>query len=144
MSKKNSDLVAPMMSHLHTVMRLEQSMGGFQYDWKAHREMCAAGASTWARRYPWQLLTCVPETSGCTDLFDPLPQRTMAEHRSNATQIKNKQSTMQTKQGNPHLKQGGVCRLYNRAPAGCHMGRHVSLSTDALNVDTRIMGRTAH
>ena len=48
--------------------------GRFQYDWKALREMCTAGASIWGRQDPWQLLTCVPGTSGNTDPFDPLPQ----------------------------------------------------------------------
>ena len=56
MSQKRPDLVPPMTAHLHTVMKLEQSMCGmswFQYDWRARREMCAAGASTWGRRDPW-------------------------------------------------------------------------------------------
>lgn len=96
--------------HAHAVMHLEQSIWGLvgfsMTAWKAHKEMCAAGASTWARHDIWELLTCIPGTSGYTDPYDPLPctgdnGRALLKHNP-------------TRQGNPHHKQGRVCRLYNR------------------------------
>ena len=43
MSQKMPDLVPSMTAYLHTVVKLEQSVGGmswFQYDWKARRDVC--------------------------------------------------------------------------------------------------------
>ena len=116
-----------MTAHLHTVMKLEQSVGGmswFQYDWRARRETCGAGASlSWGRRDPWQLLTCMPESSGRLDPLDPLPQGLKAERHQILTQPKSRQPANQTKPGTTQRRQGGgVFRLYNRAPAGCPYG----------------------
>ena len=80
--QKRPDLVPPITAKLHTVMKLEQSVGSmswFQYDWRARRKTCAAGASTWGRCDLWRLLTCMPGSSGCIDPFDPLPQKLKAE-----------------------------------------------------------------
>ena len=125
MSQKRPDLVPPMTAHLHTVMKLEQSMGGmfwFQYDWRARRETCAAGASTWGRWDPWQLLTYMPGSNRRLDPFDPLPQGLKADRHQIPTQPKFRQPANQTKPGTTQRRQGGVCRLYNRAPAGCPYG----------------------
>ena len=125
MSQKMPELVPPMTAHLHTVMKLEQSVGGmswFQHDWKTRREMCAAGASTWGRRDPWQLLTCMPGSSGQVDLFDPLPQGLKAERHHLSNQQISRQPANQTKSETTKRRQNGVCRLFNRAPAGCPYG----------------------
>ena len=125
MSQKMPELVPPMTAHLHTVMKLEQSVGDmswFQYDWKARREMCAAGASTWGRCDPWQLLTCMPSSSEQVDPFDPLPQGLKAEWYHLSNQQKSRQPANQTKSGTTQHRQNGVCRLFNRAPAGCPYG----------------------
>ena len=64
MAAKRHDLVAPMTSHMHMVMRLQAMYGGMswiQYDWQARREMNAEGAESWQKRDPWQLLSCLPD-----------------------------------------------------------------------------------
>ena len=91
-----------MTAHLHTVMKLEQSVGGmswFQYDWRACRETCAAGASlSLGRRDPWQLLTRMPGRSGHLDPFDPMPQGLKAERHQILAQPKFRQPANQIKQ----------------------------------------------
>lgn len=146
MSKRNPHLVALIMSHLHTVMRLEQSMGElswFQYDWKARREMCPAGVSSWARQDLWQLLTCVPRTNGCTDPFDPLPQgqqqitiKVWCHHNKRASnqQCKLARVTLTTNKGE-------CADCLTELLLDAHMGRCVYLYIDVLNADVGIMER---
>ena len=55
MATKRHDLVAPMVSHMHTVMRLQATCGGMswlQYDWQARREMNAEGVESWQKHDP--------------------------------------------------------------------------------------------
>ena len=50
MAAKHHDLVGPMISHMHTVMRLQATYGGMswlQYDWRSRREMNAEGGESW-------------------------------------------------------------------------------------------------
>ena len=75
MSSRRPELVAPMVAHLHTVIKLEQSMGGLgwlQYDWRARKELCAAGSTTWGKQDPRQLLACLPHASTSLDPLSPL------------------------------------------------------------------------
>lgn len=125
MPRRRPDLVAPMLAHLHTVVKLEQSIGGLgwlQYDWRTRKELCAEGSTTWGKQDTWQLLACLPNTSTSLDPFDVTPQ----ELRSNlspagggaAVRVKGTGSSSQGQPG-PPSRRGGICRLFNRAPAGC-------------------------
>ena len=69
-TQKRANMVAPMVYHLHAVIKLHQSMRGMvwlQYDWKARREVSAEPSTSWN---PWQLLSCFLGTTGMEDLFD--------------------------------------------------------------------------
>ena len=47
MAKWKPGLVAPMLAQLHTVIKVEQSVGGLaslQYDWRTRKELCVAGS----------------------------------------------------------------------------------------------------
>ena len=77
MAKQKPDLVALMLAHLHTVIKVELSDGGLtwlQYDWKTRKELCAAGSLAWGKQDPWQLLACIPHNFTVQDLFDVTPQ----------------------------------------------------------------------
>ena len=66
MAKQKPDLVASMLAHLHTVIKVEQSVGGLawlQYDWRTRKELCAAASLAWGKQNPWQLLACIPHNS---------------------------------------------------------------------------------
>ena len=66
MAAKHHDLMGPMISHMHMMMRLHATHGGtswLQYDWMSRREMNAEGVEAWQRRDPWQLLLCLPGAS---------------------------------------------------------------------------------
>ena len=72
MVAKRHDLVAPMISHMHTVIRLQATCGDMswhQYDWRSRREMNAEGVESWQKRDPWQLLSCLPGTTMGEDYF---------------------------------------------------------------------------
>ena len=52
MAAKCHDLVGPMISHMHTVMRLQTTCGGMswlQYDWQLRREMNGEGRGMMAK-----------------------------------------------------------------------------------------------
>ena len=77
MANQKAELVAQMIAHLHTVMKVEQSLGGLawlQYDWRTRKELYAAGAAEWERQDPWQLLICISHDSIVQDPFDVTPQ----------------------------------------------------------------------
>ena len=45
MANRKPELVTQMIAHLHTVMKVEQSLGGLawlQYDWRTRKELRAA------------------------------------------------------------------------------------------------------
>ena len=72
MAAKRHNLVAPMTSHIHTVMWLQATYGGMswiQYDWRSHREMNAEGVESWQKWDPWQLLSCLPGTTRMENYF---------------------------------------------------------------------------
>ena len=74
MAQKRANIVASMVSHLHAVIKLHQSMHGMawlQYNWKTRREMSAEPSIAWSRRDPWQL-SCFKflGTSATEDPFD--------------------------------------------------------------------------
>lgn len=127
MSRKRPELIAPMTAHLHMVIRLHRSGGlaWFHYDWKARRETCAMGPTEWGRCDPRQLL-CTSGGGFMEDPFDPLPEGTSAGREVGvppATSPRTKQLSSQLKSsGGGPRKQSGVCRLFNRAPAGCSYG----------------------
>ena len=67
MVKQKQELVAQMIADLHTVMKVEQSVGDLQYDWRTSKELCAA---EWGKQGPWKLLACIPHNSVVQDPFD--------------------------------------------------------------------------
>ena len=91
-------------------------MSWFQYNWKAHREMCTIGASTWEGMSHSSCLH-MSGSSGHINPFDLLPQELKVEWYQIITQPKARQLANQAKLGTTQCRQGGVCRLYNRAPA---------------------------
>ena len=133
MAQKRANLVAPMVSHLHAVIKLHQSVRGMawlQYDWKARREMSAEPSIAWSRRDPWQLLSCFPGTSATEDPFDVptwfpssspanLPLGLSKSTASNANQLPNR---TQPYPAGPSRRLNNACKLFNRAPAGCPYG----------------------
>ena len=127
MSQKRPELVAPMTAHLHMVIKLH-GRGGldwFHYDWKARRETCAMGPAEWGRCDPRQLL-CSSGGGVMEDPFDPLPEGVPAGSGVGTpavTPVKTRQPSFQPRSSaGSARKQGGVCRLFNRAPAGCSYG----------------------
>ena len=127
MSQKRPELTVPMTAHLHMVMRLH-CLGGlawFHYDWKARRETCAMGPTEWGKCDPRQLL-CTPGGGFMEDPFDPLPEGTPSGKEaglSPVTPARPRQPPLQQRSGGSSArKQGGICRLFNRAPAGCSYG----------------------
>ena len=128
MSSRRPELVAPMVAHLHTVIKLEQSMGGLgwlQYDWRARKELCAAGSTTWGKQDPWQLLACLPHASTSLDPFDVIPQDLMSSQppARGGTPVRGKTAgSSELNQPGPPSRRGGTCRLFNRALAGCPFG----------------------
>ena len=131
MAAKRHDLVAPMISHMHTVMRLQATCGGMswlQYDWRSRREMNAEGVESWQKRDPWQLLSCLPGTTTGDDCFTinaepPRLGQQSAKHHPGFGGIH-----LTTSKGQP-LTPGGrrrrlnrVCPLFNKTRAGCHYG----------------------
>ena len=133
MAQKRANLVAPMVSHLHAVIKLHQSVRGMawlQYDWKARREMSAEPSIAWSRRDPWQLLSCFPGTSATEDPFDVptwFPSSSPANLHlglskstaSNANQFPNR---TQPYPAGPSRRLNNACKLFNRAPAECPYG----------------------
>ena len=130
MAAKRHDLVAPMTSHMHTVMRLQAMYGGaawIQYDWRSRREMNAEGVESWQKRDPWQLLSCLPGTTRREDCF------AINTKASGPAQMAKQQPGsggiyLPPSKGQP-LTPGGrrrrlnrVCPLFNKARAGCHYG----------------------
>ena len=127
MSQKRPELTVPMTAHLHMVMRLH-CLGGlawFHYDWKARRETCAMGPTEWGKCDPRQLL-CTPGGGFMEDPFDPLPEGTPSGKEaglSPVTPARPRQPPLKQRSGGSSArKQGGICRLFNRAPAGCSYG----------------------
>lgn len=134
MANKRADLIPPMVAHMHAVLKLQQSMGGMtwlQYDWKSWREMSATGTQTWEKRDPWQLLSCFAGSRVLNDSFDSpaqgqLPSTSQKQHLTKGTG-----STAKPQVGRPQpygqsqgRKPSVVCRLFNRAPAGCPYGNN--------------------
>ena len=71
MSQKQPELAAPMMAHLHMVIRLH-NLGGltwFHYDWKARRETCARGPAEWSKCDQRQLM-CTARSGFVKDPFN--------------------------------------------------------------------------
>ena len=132
MAAKHHDLVGPMISHMHMVMRLHTTHVGtawLQYDWRPRREMNAEGVEAWQRWDPWQLPSCLPGASAKEDrpaINTDIPQPAQpTKHQG------------QPGPGNTHpipsmgqaLTPGGrarrlnrACPLFNKARAGCHYG----------------------
>ena len=117
MAKQKPDLVAPMLAHLHTVIKVEQSVGGLawlQYDWKTRKELCAAGSLAWGKQDPWQLLACIPHNSTVQDPFDVTPQdirsRQLPPSGSATIQGRAIETPGPNQPGTP-TRRGGTCRL---------------------------------
>ena len=132
-----------MIAHLHMVIRLH-CLGGlawFHYDWKARRETCVMGPAEWGKCDPRQLL-CAPGGGFMEDPFDPLPEGTSSGKEagfSPMTPARPRQPPSQQRSGGSSArKQGGICRLFNRAPAGCSYGGQMYfLSIDAQSAANR-------
>ena len=129
MSQKRPKLIPPMTAHLHMVIRLHRQGGltWFHYNWKARRETCAVGSAEWGRCDPRQLL-CTSGGGVMEDPFDPLPEGTLTGSGAGilpVTLVRTKQPSSQPRfgRGSAH-KQGGVCRLFNKAPIGCSVYLH--------------------
>jgi len=116
-----------MLAHLHTVIKVEQSVGlaWLQYNWRTRKELCAAGSLAWGKQDPWQLLACIPHNSTAQDPFDVTPQdiRPRQPPASGSVAIQG-MATGASGQNHPRTPghRGGICRLFNRAPAGCIYG----------------------
>ena len=127
MSQKRAELVAPMTAHLHMVIRLYRRGGPdwFHYDWKARRQTCAMGPAEWGRCNPRQFL-CSSGGGVIEGPFDPLPEWPPAGSGVRflpATPVKARQPSSQPRWSTGSArKQGRVCRMFNRAPAGCSYG----------------------
>ena len=129
MAAKRHELVAPMISHMHMVMRLQATHGGMswlQYDWRSRREM-NAGVEAWQRRDPWQLLSCLPGTTTMEDCFAvttevPGPVQPV-KHQSGlgVPYLTPGRGQLFTPAGR-RQKWNRVCPLFNKARAGCHYG----------------------
>ena len=127
MAKQRPELVAPMISHMHTVIGLQSFHAGMtwlQYDWKARREMNADGSLSWQRRDPWQLVSCLPGSGTLDDPFAPTQSSAgMMGGQSSGTTYR--QGSSRGRQATPGGRQrhlNKTCGLFNRAPAGCHYG----------------------
>ena len=130
MAARHHDLVAPMTSHMHTVMRLQAMYGGMswiQYDWQARREMNAEGAESWQKRDPWQLLSCLPGTITKADCFAinsdaPGPVQVAKQQRGLGGTYTSSNKGQPYTPGGRRRKLNRVCPLFNKARAGCHYG----------------------
>ena len=130
MAAKRHDLVAPMTSHMHTVMRLQAMYGGMswiQYDWRSRREMNAEGVESWQKRDPWQLLSCLPGTTrmeDCFTLHTDLPgpvQQVKQQPGSGGIYPMSSKGQFFTPAGR-RRRVNRVCPLFNKSRAGCHYG----------------------
>ena len=123
MSQKWPELIPPMTAHLHMVIRL-------------HRQADSPGSTTtgksagrhvqWAQQSDPRQLLCTSGGGVMEDPFDPLPEGTLTGSGAGilpVTPAKTKQPSSQPRFGGGSArKQGGVCRLFNKAPAGCSYG----------------------
>ena len=130
MAAKRHDLVAPMTSHMHTVMRLQAmyvGMSWIQYDWRSRREMNAEGVESWQKRGPWQLLSCLLGTTrmeDCFTLHTDLPgpvQLVKQQPGSGGIYPMSSKGQLFTPAGR-RRKVNRVCPLFNKSRAGCHYG----------------------
>ena len=127
MSQKRPELTVPMTAHLHMVIRLHclAWLAWFHYNWKARRETCAIRPTEWGKCDPRQLL-CTPGGGFMEDPFDPLLEGISSGKEagfSPMTPARPRQPPSQQKSGGSSTQnQGGICRLFNRAPAGCLCG----------------------
>ena len=100
-------------------------MAWLQYDWRTRKELCTAGAAEWGRQDPWKLLTCIPHNSAVQDPFDVTPQdlrlRQPLATQSVTSHGKAEGPSQSNNKGMPTHREG-LCRLFNRAPAGCPYG----------------------
>ena len=138
MSSRRPELVAPMVAHLHTVIKLEQSMGGLgwlQYDWRARKELCAAGSTTWGKQDPWQLLACLPHASTSLDPFDVIPQDLMSSQppaRGGAPVRGRTAGSSGLNQPGPPSRRGGLADSLTGHQRGAPLERSVFLPTVVL------------
>ena len=130
MAAKHQDLVAPMTSHMHTVMRLQAMYGGMswiQYDWRSRREMNAEGMESWQKRDPWQLLSCLPGTTMKEDCFAintdaPGPVQSVKHQQGFGGMYMTQNKGQPFTPGGRRWKLNRVCPLFNKSWAGCHYG----------------------
>ena len=144
MSQKRTELAAPMMAHLHMVIRLH-NLGGltwFHYDWKARQETCVMGPVEWGKCDPRQLM-CTTGSGFVEDPFDPPPEGTSMGKEGNLSHTMSARPTQiptqQQPGGNGARKQRGICRLFNRALWDAHMVTNVFFFIGARSVDALIM-----
>ena len=91
-----------------------------------------AVGTNWEARDPWQLLSCVARKGIMDDPFDTSPQVPIpgGQHQCSASAKGAGNTAKQTQgyrpqpyeQGLRKKKSNVVCRLFNRAPAGCPYG----------------------
>ena len=154
MAQRRANIVAPMVSHLHAVIKLHQNVLGMawlQYDWKARREMSAEPSIAWSRRDTWQLLSCFPGTSITEDLFDlptwfpssspaNLPLGLSKSTASDANQLPNR---TQPYPAGPSRHLHNACKLFSRAPVGCPYGGEVLFRYRCTRYGSEDHGRRA-
>ena len=122
-SRKRPELVAPMLSHLEVVSKLQQRMGGMawcQFDWKARCQLCVMGSTAWGAQNPLNLFSYSEDQSSNDplDIVPPSPAGIM-QTGSHPIVSRSESTLIPTVSGK---RRSGVCPLFNRAPAGCPYG----------------------
>lgn len=106
-----------MLAHLHTVVKLEESigrLGWLQYDWRTRKELCAAHEESRPLAFP-SLHTPRISFAGAIWLLIPLNLMSSQLPMSGGTVVRGKPSgsSSQGQPGHPS-RHGGICRLFDR------------------------------
>ena len=144
-------MVPSMVTHLHTVLRLQQKassqLAWLEYDIQFRMELAASADRAWTCGDPWQYISCLPGSSSLGDPFEMSVEDTQPSQRPGVEKGKRpmepERGVRQVKLPAKKPKKTGVCRLFNSAPGGCLYGRECIFiqrcnNCDALNEHHRL------